>query len=243
MPSFRCDLDITQAVSGLSELEKKHLPFATAATLTSSAKGAQQAVQSTVAPGATKPFTIRNNWTRQNIRVKAADKNTWPMHAVITADTSSGKAPDYLSLQSSGGEKVPHNGNVHIAVPSEYLIAMVGKTNVIPSELRARNLLGAVGGRYVVTRRAGRNKGQLALVNQKRVRGFEFFTQTVHGEDAILGRYFTDRQAYVFYWLVPEVRVRAAFPFETLCRNAVNASWRGIWEKVWSSIRIRGLRG
>ena len=176
-------IDATEAVAGLYDLQKKHLPFAMAKALTGSAKAGQVATQDSL--GA--KFQLRNSFTRQGIRIKPADRNQGRMEADVHTDTANRAtgAPDYLLQQEEGGEKMPFGGRQYLAVPTRYLRQMA--PGVIPAELRPKNLLGALGGRYTARRR---DTGQLALRDQRLVRGFIFFMQTLKdGHKAIMGRY------------------------------------------------------
>jgi hypothetical protein len=235
MPTFSVKLDATKAVQGLHDLQKKQLPFVMASALTNTAKDAQGIVQA----GLSQTFHLRNNWTQQGIRIRPAEKKQWPITADVHTDTANRQtgAPDYLGLQEDGGEKVPYGGRHYLAIPTRYLRQMA--PGVIPQELRPKNLLGAVQGRY-----AGRNKkGQIALKNQKIVKGFSFFLQKLKtGEMAILGRYFTDREAYPFYLLVPEGKVKPSLHMEKTVEKAVNDRFTRNWEVIWNDVMRRGLR-
>ena len=71
----RCD----RSRQGLHELEKQHLPFALAATLTSLAKGGQGKVKGSVRD----KFKLRNNFTKQGIRFKPAEKKSARIEADV----------------------------------------------------------------------------------------------------------------------------------------------------------------
>jgi hypothetical protein len=232
---IRATLDVTEAVQGLAELQKKQIPFALAASLTGCAKEAQRAVQDTLSG----KFTLRNNFTRQGIRISPANKNGALIEADVHTDTAnrSTGAPDYLVAQEEGGEKVPHAGREYLAVPTRYLRQMA--PGIIPQELRPRALLGAVGGRFTFVKR---NK-QMALRNQRLVQGFEFFMQDLSdGHKAIMGRYFTDRDAFPFYLLIPEGNIKPRFEMEKTVSIAVQFAWPAQWEQTWKKIMARGLR-
>lgn len=238
MPGFHVKVDTTKSVAGVRELETKQLPFVLAKSLTDTVKDGQAEVQRNVRAA----FKLRNTWTVQGIRIKPADKrgNNGRIEADVHTDTANRKtgAPDYLGRQEEGGEKVPHGGRQYIAVPTKYLRQMA--PGVIPAELRPRNLLGAVGGRYSATNR----KGQIALKNQRRVRGFEFFLQRLkHGEMAIVGRYFTDRDAYPFYLLIPHARVkRSRMEMVRTVERVANDRFGRHWDANWKQAYASGLR-
>jgi hypothetical protein len=229
-------VDVSEAVAGLDELQHKSLPFALAKTLTGCAKAAQVRVQESLGG----KFTLRNNFTSQGIRIKPAEKNGAVIEADVHTDTANRAtgAPDYLLAQEEGGEKVPHGGHEYLAVPTRYLRQMA--PGVIPAELRPRNLLGAVGGRYTAVTR---KKGQIALRNQRIVRGFVFFLQDISdGHKAIMGRYFTDRQAYPFYLLIPEAHIKPRLEMQRDVERAAQAAFPELWTETWRSIMARGLR-
>jgi hypothetical protein len=197
VPDFTVNIDTTKYVAGVREFAVKQLPFVIAKTLTDTVKDGQIEVQRNV----DRAFKLRNSWTKQGIRIKPADKkgNAGRIEADVHTDTANRTtgAPDYLARQEDGGEKVPYGERHYIAVPTKYLRQMA--PGIIPAELRPKALLGAVGGRYTARTR----KGQIAIRNQVRVRGFEFFLQKLkRGDMAILGRYMTDRDAYPFYLLI-----------------------------------------
>lgn len=233
---IRTTVDVSEAVAGLSDLQKRQIPFALAKSLTGCAKVAQAAVQESLG----QKFTLRNNFTRQGIRVKPAEKRAERIEADVHTDTAnrSTGAPDYLAPQETGGEKVPHGGREYLAVPTKYLRQMA--PGVIPQELRPRNLLGAVGGRFTaITRRTK----QIALRNQRVVAGFVFFVQELQeGHKAIMGRYFTDRDAYPFYLLIPSANIKPRLEMEKTVELAVQRAFPEQWQETWRQIMARGLR-
>ena len=227
--SVKIETDFSEAIAGLHELQKKQLPFAMAATLTALSKDGKRDVGNSLS----QKFTLRNRWTEQGVRNKPADKNSFPMES----DVHTTEGVDYLGLQEDGGEKVPVGGHAHLAIPTKYLRQMC--PGVIPAELRPRNLLGAVGGRYTARTR----KGQMALRDQRAVRGFVFFLQSLRGgELAILGRYMTDRDAYPFYLLVPSANVKARLDMDKTVDSTVQANLEKEWRAVWERIQLRGLQ-
>ena len=233
---IRTTVDATELVGGLDDLQKKQLPFAMAKSLTGSVKAAQVAVQESL----NSKFTLRNNFTRQGIRIKPAEKNAQRIEADVHTDTAnrSTGAPDYLGAQEEGGEKVPHGGHEYLAVPTKYLRQMC--PGPIPQELRPRNLLGAVGGRFTAITR---KKGQIAIRNQQRTRGFVFFVQEIgNGHKAIMGRYWTDRTAYPFYLLIPAGHIKPVMEMEKTVDDAVKRAFPEQWAQTWRSIMARGLR-
>ena len=233
---LKITVDVSEAMSGLADLQKRQIPFAMAKALTGCAKAGQAAVQESLDG----KFHLRNDFTRQGIRIKPAEKNGAVIEADVHTDTAnrSTGAPDYLLPQEDGGEKVPHGGREHLAVPTRYLRQMC--PGVIPQELRPRSLLGAVGGRYTAITR---KKGQIALRNQKQVRGFVFFLQDIaDGHKAIMGRYWTDRDAYPFYLLIPEAYIKPKLEMQQDVERAARAAFPELWAETWRSIMARGLR-
>lgn len=233
--TLRVSVDVSEAVSGLNELQKQQIPFALAKTLTACAKVGQAAEQASLSS----KFHLRNTFTRQGIRIKPASKNGTLIEADVHTDTAnrSTGAPDYLVAQQEGGEKVPHGGRQYLAVPTKYLRQMC--PGPIPQELRPRNLLGAVGGRYTAITR---KKGQIALRNQRLVRGIEFFVQTLKdGHKAIMGRYWTDRDAYPYYLLIPSATISPRLDMEKTVRTAVERAFPEEWQETWRKIMARGL--
>lgn len=238
MPTFRVKVDATKYVAGVRELEAKQLPFIMAKSLTDTVKDGQAEVQRNVRSA----FKLRNNWTVQGIRIKQADKkgNDGRIEADVHTDTANRKtgAPDYLGRQEEGGEKVPYGGHQYLAVPTRYLRQMA--PGIIPNELRPRNLLGATGGKFIYRGR----KGQQVTGRQRQVRGFIFFLQKLkHGEMAILGRYFTDRDAYPFYLLIPHARVkRSQMEMVKTVERVANERFGRHWDRNWQSAYASGLR-
>ena len=234
--SIRVSIDVTGAVEGIHELEKQHLPFALASTLTALAKGAQGAVQGTLA----NKFILRNEFTKQGIRFKPAEKKSARIEADVHTDTANRKtsAPDYLEKQEDGSNRVPFGGHMHIAVPTKYLRQMVND-GPIPAELRPKALLTAVAGRYT-----GRTRGgQIALRNQVRVRGMVFFLQTSKsGTPMIMGRYWTEHEAFPIYILTRNVRTRPKLDMAKTVESYVNANFERAWDEQWKAMRLKGLR-
>ena len=233
---MKVTVDMSEAVAGLADLQKRQIPFAMARTLTGCAKAGQGKVQESLGG----KFTLRNNFTRQGIRIKPAEKNGAVIEADVHTDTANRKtgAPDYLLPQEDGGEKIPHEGHEYLAVPTRYLRQMA--PGAIPEELRPRSLLGAVGGRYTAITR---KKGQIALRNQKQVRGFVFFLQDISdGHKAIMGRYWTDRDAYPFYLLIPDAHIKPKLDMQRDVERAAQAAFPELWAETWRSIMAKGLK-
>ncbi|WP_446744300.1 hypothetical protein [Silvibacterium acidisoli] len=235
--SVRVKVDVTAAVQGLHELEKQHIPFALAATLTKVVKGAQGEVQGQLPSR----FTLRNDFTQKGIRIKPAEKKSAVIEADVHTDTANRKtgAPDYLGKQEDGGERVAFGGHSHIAIPTKYLRQMIGESSPIPAELRPKALLTAVNGRYATRTR----KGQMALRNQVTVRGMVFFVQQSRsGTPMIMGRYWTDHEAYPFYILARSVRTKPRLAMDKTVETYVQQNFQKAWDEQWSAMRAKGLR-
>jgi hypothetical protein len=234
--SLRVSVDITEAVAGLHELEHQHLPYAVAATLTTLAKGAQGKVRE----GLQNKFKLRNEFTKQGIRIKPAEKNSSRIEADVHTDTANRTtgAPDYLGKQEDGGERVAIGGRSHIAIPTRYLREMIGE-RPIPAELRPKALLTAVNGRYTARTR----KGQLAIKNQTRVNGMVFFLAPDETNPKwIMGRYWTDRDAFPFYTLATSVTTRPRLEMDKDVETYVMQNFGNAWREQWEKMRARGLK-
>ena len=240
---IRCTVDVSAAVGGLHEVQKDHIPFALAKSLTKSAQAGQGAVQASLAG----KFTLRNDFTRQGIRYKPAEKKAERIEADVHTDTANRAtgAPDYLGLQQSGGEKVPFGGHQYIAVPTRIFRTLFGN-GPRSAELLPGNLLHAVGGRYTAMRRGrGMKEKQIALINQKLVRGWVIFVAPLRdGHKAIMARapQEGERDAYPLYLLIPEAKVRAVLGMDKTVDEAVQAAFPEAWSETWRGIMVNGLQ-
>jgi hypothetical protein len=235
---LRATVDVSEAVAGLDDLQKSQIPFALAKTLTGCAKAAQAKVQENLGG----KFTLRNDFTLRGIRIKPAEKRASVIEADVHTDTANRAtgAPDYLLPQEEGGEKVPHNGRAHLAVPTRYLRQLA--PGIIPAELRPRNLMALSdnAGKYPAMKRGSRER---IMRNPRLVRGFYFFIEPLKdGIDAILGRYTTDRDAYPFYLLIPEASIKPRLQMQQDVEAAVQSAFPGLWADTWKTIMARGLR-
>jgi hypothetical protein len=236
--AFTVKVDTTPFVAGVRDLAAKQLPFVMAKTLTDVATDAKLEVQRNVS----RAFKLRNNWTMQGIRITPAKKagNAGRIEADVHTDTANRAtgAPDYLGRQEDGGTKVPFGGRQYLAVPTRYLRQMA--PGVIPAELRPRNLLGSVAGRYTTRNR----KGQIALRNQRIVNGFIFFLAKLKaGDMAIMGRHFTEHEAYPYYILIHSAHVpKSQLDMERTVARVANERFERQWDKNWKSIYASGLK-
>ena len=230
MANFQVKVNATELVKGIHDIQNEQLPFVMASTLTAVAQDAAAAVKTSMR----QKFTIRKeSMPDAAIATKPADKRAFPMQSEVrTRDRF-----DFLGLQEDGGEKILFGGHSHFAIPTKYLRQMA--PGIIPAELRPKNLLGAVGGRYTVRRR---KTGQLAMANQKLVRGFEFFIQKLSGRTYIMGRYFTDRRAYPFYLLAPAAHVEARLGMEKGVQAIAQERLVARWDEAWQKVMQRGIK-
>jgi len=229
-------VDVSKAVAGLDELQKRQIPFALAKTLTGCAKRGQAGVQESLGG----KFTLRNNFTLRGIRIKPADKNGSVIEADVHTDTAnrSSGAPDYLLAQDEGAEKTPYGGHSYIAVPTRYFRQKFGN-GAIRAELRPKNLLGAVGGRYTTINR----KKQIALKNQRMVAGYVFFIQDLKdGHKAIMGRDAQGHDPEPFYFLISEAKIKPVLEMEKTVNTAVQKAFPELWQENWREIMARGLQ-
>lgn len=241
MPSYTVKVDATKFVANVRDFEKKQLPFVMAKTLTNTVQDAQAVVKQNAA----RAFSLRNDWTQRGIRIKPAQKkgNEGRIEADVHTDTGNHKsgAPDYLGRQEDGGEKVPFGGHHYIAVPTDTFRKRF--PGVIPAELRPRNLLSDSAqkyGRYAIKNR----KGQIALRNQKIVRGYVFFIQkTKDGKMAIMGRPAAGKEAFPFYWLISRAHVKkSGLEMRDTVEKVANERFGPNWEKNWKQIYASGLK-
>lgn len=234
---LKVTVDVSEALAGLDELQKRQIPFALAKTLTGCAKRSQAGVQESLGG----KFTLRNKFTLQGIRIKPAEKNGAVIEADVHTDTAnrSSGAPDYLLAQDEGAEKTPYGGHAFIAVPTRYFRQKFGN-GAIRAELRPKNLLGAVGGRFTtITRR----KHQIALKNQRIVAGYVFFIQDLKdGHKAIMGRDADGHDPEPFYFLISEAKIKPILEMEKTVDAAVQKAFPELWKENWREIMARGLR-
>lgn len=191
---------------------------------------AQQAQQDTRDLTA-RVFELRNDWTRQNIKITAAEKST--LVATVYTDTENRQtgAKDYLPGQEDGFDRVPVAGRSHIAIPTRYLRNMVGN-KAIPDYLRPKALMRYAdqNGKYEVTR--GKKRGSLRR-SPTTIAGMVFFLpmdstgQPVPmkgGALAIMGRNVGDsKRAYPMYLLVTDAHIKARFPMIETVQATVGA--------------------
>ena len=252
MPSvaFTVTVDAKSLIEDMKGLEKQ-IPYILARTLSNTAIGAEMAVRGTL-PG---KFTLRNTFTEKGIRYKAAQKNAAIVQAEVYTDTANRQtgAPDYLGRQETGGEKVPHNGRPHIAIPMKPLWELIGgKGHPIPAELRPKNLLmGSQFGGYVDSRTkrnksGARMEGPKNLRPLKIVRGYVFYIPrwgTWHGNLYIWGRKEHTRNPVAPYYLLkPEVTVPPRLDMIPTVQSFVDAHFVEEWEKMWIKAAAKGIR-
>ena len=198
-------VDISGPMAAFQNLRREQLPWTIARALTKTAQDVQGASRQL----ADRVFKTRNDWTVRNIKIKAATKTQ--LMAVVFTDTANhhSGAPDYLGPQQDGAEKVPHNGRMHIAIPTKYLRQITGN-GPIPNKYRPRTML-------QFAQAGPPTKGQMRKRSAAIRDGWYYFLQTLHGGGyCIMGRYVAAPrdQARGFYLLVTEAHIRGRFPME-----------------------------
>jgi hypothetical protein len=230
---LKATVDVSEAVAGLDELQHNSLPFALAKTLTGCARAGQRKVQDNLG----NKFELKNNFTKQGIRIKPADKAgvDGVMQADVHTYLETHSHPDYMEPQEEGAEKVPWGGHHYIAVPTRYLRRIAGR---IPSpELRIGSIMENIGNVYE---------------NERRVRGLDhapktghamvFFIQEWQGHKYVFGRYYKMRQAMPMYLLIPDAHIKPVLEMERDVDEAVSAAFPALWQENWRQIMARGLR-
>lgn len=231
---IRATVDVTEAVTGLNDLQKTHIPFALATSLTGCAREGQRAVQGNL--GA--KLTLRNSFTRQGIRYKPADKRGMRIEADVHTHTDTPKHPDYMDPQEEGGEKLTWGGHKFIAIPTKYAHQVGGK--IIVPELRIGNVMQNLGNVYENTKTV---RGLGYKKHQKAIHALVFFLQSLkNGRRAVMARYYDSRDAVPFYLLVPEAHIPPRLGMEQTVQIAVQYAWPAQWEMNWKKIMARGLR-
>lgn len=215
-------VDISGPLAAFQGLRREQLPWTIARALTMTAQDAQAATRDVER----RVFKLRNDWVVRNTKIKPAQKTI--LRAEVLTDTENREtgAPDFLSMQQNGGERVPVGGRMHRAVPTTYLRKIC--PGIIPDEMRPKAMLkfAEIGGKYVTRR--GRLRGQSATS-----RGMVFFLQKLPGgSQAIYGRYITDKRAYPMYVLIPEAHLRAIFPMFPTVEAVVNARFAENFKKA-----------
>lgn len=198
-------VDISGPLAAFQNLRRDQLPWTIARALTKTAQDGQAAGRRLEG----EVFKLRNDWTVRNTRIRPATKTE--LTSIVFTDTSNHVtgAPDYLGPQQDGAEKVPHNGRMHIAIPTTYLRQITGN-GPIPDRYRPRTML-------QFAQAGPPTKGQMRKRNAAIRDGWYYFMQTLRsGVDCIMGRYVHDPRdaARVFYLLVTEAQIRGRFPLE-----------------------------
>jgi hypothetical protein len=228
---LRSTVDVSEAVAGLDDLQKKHIPFALAKTLTACAKAGQSAVQASLG----EKFTLRNNFTRQGIRIKPAEKNATRIEADVHTHTDTPSHPDYMEPQEEGGEKVPWGGHHYIAVPTKYLRQIAGQ--IVRSDLRIGVIMANIGDVYENDRTIRGLKHQRGTAHAT-----VFFIQEFNGRKYVFMRYYKMHQAMPIYLLIEEANIKPRLEMEQTVDAAVQAAFPEKWRDTWRQIMVRGLR-
>jgi hypothetical protein len=228
---LKVTVDMSEAMAGLADLQKRQIPFAVAKTLTECAKAGQQAVQG----GLNGKFTLRNNFTRQGVRIKPAEKNGAVIEADVHTYTETPTHPDYMEPQEDGADKVPWGGHHYIAVPTKYLQQIGGR---IPGpDLRIGTIMQHIGDVY-------ENDRAIRGLKHSRQTGHAmvFFVQDFQGHKYVFGRYYKMRQAMPLYMLIREAVIKPRLEMGLTVKEAVEVAFFDKWEKNWEKIMARGLR-
>jgi hypothetical protein len=230
---LKATVDVSEAVAGLDELQHKSLPFALAKTLTGCARAGQRKVQDNLG----NKFELKNNFTKQGIRIKPAEK--YAADGVMQADVhtylDTHTHPDYMLPQEEGAEKVPWGGHHYIAVPTRYLFRIAGR--IPPPELRIGSIMANIGDVYENGRRI-RGLDHAAKTGHALV----FFVQEWQGHKYVFARYYQMRQAMPIYLLIPDAHIKPVLEMERDVDEAVQASFPALWQENWRQIMARGLR-
>ena len=227
MPNIRIAIDITGYVEEVNQARSRDIPFVTAKALTRTAQDAQSEVRRDVQ----QKFSLRNTWTQTGIRITPAEKLSWPITAEVYTDTGNAQAPDYLTGQEEGGEKVAHNGHAHIAIPTKYLRALIGQSTIIPAALRPNELLAA----FTATHTSRRSK---KMVKTPKAQQYVGFKQYVRGELYILVRRpnGSERDVLPFYHLVPEALLKPVLQMEETVTRVAEDRFETHWDDAWADL-------
>ncbi len=141
--------DVERLITGMSDADKRHVPFALARALTWTAKDAQGVVQDDLP----NRYTLRNNWVKNGIRIVPAKKDE--PQAVV------GSLEPFMKRQEEGGTKKARDHS-RVAVPVN---ARRNKRNMIPKGQRPAALKGKPK-IFMITKASG--SGILRRVGKKR---------------------------------------------------------------------------
>jgi hypothetical protein len=248
-PLISMKLDIADQIKGIEELAGTQLPFTIARFLTLSAQDGQKAAR-----GGTSVFQLRNDWTKRNIKITAATKQT--LMSEVYTDTGNQKtgAPDYLPRQEEGGNRVPLGGHTYLAIPTNYLYKYTPKSRPIPDNLRPKALLppGAqVGQQYAGSFSAGsRSSGTKRLITKgtmKKLKGSDFaaFLQTTKSGTICIfvrhggfGYHGGSNDAEPWYVLVRSARVKPIFPMTQEVEAIVQANLDRNFDRAVAEVLI-----
>jgi hypothetical protein len=227
MAGLRVEIDITGYVEEVDEARSKDIPFATAKALTRTAQDAQIEVKRDIG----RLFTLRNSWTQQNIKITPAQKLSWPIEAEVYTDTGNASAPDYLVAQEDAALKVPHDGHLHVAIPTQILRSLIGKGTVIPAALRPNELLAAFTGTHV----SRRSKADVRTPKSQQYEGFKAYSR---GNLYIFVRRPNEKRGEIlpFYLLVEETKVRAVLGMQETVERVAAERFEQHWDDAWAEI-------
>ena len=128
------DLQTSDALLGLRDVQRRQIPFAQALALTRTAQAAQQEIRQ----GMSKRFTLRSSFVERGVRIKAATKRS-PAAEVFWRAPGGGSRRsfvDRLAIQETGGTVRPPKRT--IPIPRD---VRRGKGGIIPKSQRPARLL------------------------------------------------------------------------------------------------------
>jgi hypothetical protein len=199
--------NMRDVIAGFRGIADDQIPFATALSLTQTAKLAQAEIWKELPLR----FTIRRlQWAKQGIRIAAATKREL---VAIVEDIHK-----YMELQEQGGDKAPQYGKF-LAIPlngarrSERALINSGD---LPHAVMASGL-GFIRGNVMY---------RAAFVRSRSRRGF----RGVKGFQS--GKW--SRQIQPMYALVPRANVPKRYGFEQIVRAAVGEHWEQEFGKAFS---------
>ncbi len=232
---IKVNIDTTEAIAGLNDLQKQHIRFALAKTLTSCAEGGRNAVQHSMFS----KFHLRNNWTVQGVRMKPADKNSNPIQAIVFTDTSNRQtgAPDYLLEQRGRRE-----GSVRrsAALSDSHKVSPPNVPRSHPARTAAAQP--ARRGRWTLHGHHAQRASDSIAGSKDRARLCILYADTHQRTPGYHGRYWTGRDAYPFYILIPDGMIKPRLQMEAIVQDVVTDIFPAVWARVWREIMARGLR-
>ena len=230
MPVWGIKTNFDDAIATCDVLTHEQMPFTIARALTMTAQDAQKDTRDLTQ----RVFKLRNDWTTRNIKITPAQKDT--LVATVFSDTENREtgAKDYLPSQQEGEERVPIQGRKRIAIPTKYLLSMVGN-KPMPDWLRPAAMMkyADLNGKFATTRDRGKVKKGTLRRRPATINNLIFFVPSDSsgreiplpgGAFVIMARSVGDpKAAYPMYLLVTEASIKARFPMQATVEAAVAA--------------------